>query len=321
MTRGWIPCVAWAAVVVGLVRLDAQTIAVTQIGRIPDAVDSVEIATGHAFTASAKVLTSYDLAAPQSPQKRGTHTFPEEIWSFRIDGSFIYAGVNFYGLGILDISSPGAPRLRGAFKTPGQAKVGAIFGTRAVVIDHMEGVVDVDVSNPATPVSKGSFFLDGYARDVVSKGAMAYAVDSPAGLYVFDLARSGPLEPVAAVQSGTALRMLEVTDLPDGRRVAVLVGGGALQLYDVTTGRTPTALAVLKTPGGAQRVTLQGTHAYVADAQAGLQIVDIAKPESPRIVGTYATRTAARDAAVSGDLVLVATTEEVVVLRVGPGAR
>jgi hypothetical protein len=182
-------------------------------------------------------------------------------------------------------------------------------------------VLDIDVSNPAAPASKGSFFLDGYARDIVSKGAMAYAVDSPAGLYVFDLSRPGPLEPVAAVQTGTALRMLEVTDLPDGRRVAVLVGGGALQLHDVTAGRTPKVLAVLKTPGGALRVTLQGTNAYVADAQAGLQIVDIARPESPRIVGTFATRTAARDAAVSGDLVLVATVDEVAVLRVRPGTR
>jgi hypothetical protein len=153
--------------------------------------------------------------------------------------------------------------------------------------------------------SPGSFFLDGYARDVVASGSLALAVDSPTGLYVFDLSKPGPLEPIATVQTGTALRTVDVTS-GDGPRLAVLVGGGTLQTYDITDPLKPVRLPPFKTPGGAQRIFLRGRLAYVADGQAGIHVVDLAKPEAPVILGTYKTPTAARDIAVADGLVLVA---------------
>jgi len=293
----------------------AQSMTFSRVGVIDAAVDTVEIAAGHAYTASAKVLAGYDLTNPAMPKPTGRYTFPEEIWSFRMVGRTIYAGVNFFGLGVLDVSAPATPVLRSTFKTPGQAKVGAVVGTRAVVIDHMEGLVDVDLSNPAKAVGQGSFFLDGYARDVVAAGTLAYAVDSPSGLYVFDLSRPPPLAPIAAVQTGTALRLIEVTELPNGRRLAVLVGGGLLQIYDVSSPTEPAKLSTFRTPGGAQRIALQGALAYVADGKAGVQVIDLSRPSAPQVVGAFQTAAAARDVAVSGDLLLVATADEVLVLR------
>ncbi|PYR37390.1 MAG: hypothetical protein DMF90_07050, partial [Acidobacteria bacterium] len=151
-------------------------------------------------------------------------------------GSLVYLAADFFGLGIVEVDSAGTPTLRGSVKTPGQAKNVAVIGTKALVADHMSGVDHIDVSNAAKPVTLGSFFLDGYARDVVSAGSLAYAVDAPTGLYIFDLSKSGPLEAVTTVQSASAPGSIVLADPPSapGPTLALLVGGGSLQVYDVS---------------------------------------------------------------------------------------
>jgi len=54
------------------------------------------------------------------------------------------------------------------------------------------------------------------------------------------------------------------------------------------------------TPGEAQGVAVSGTHAYVADASSGLQVIDITDPQSPKGVGSVDTAGEAQDVAVSG---------------------
>jgi hypothetical protein len=114
--------------------------------------------------------------------------------------------------------------------------------------------------------------------------------------------------------------MIEVME-HGGRVIACLVGGGALQLYDVTDPAKPVHLTNLKTPGGRPtRITLDGARAYLADGREGVQIVDLSNPSSPALVGTVKTTAPARDVAVGGGLMVVAVgmgegNEEVVVLR------
>jgi hypothetical protein len=64
--------------------------------------------------------------------------------------------------------------------------------------------------------------------------------------------------------------------------------------------------AVLDTPYGAWDLAVAGTHAYVADYQAGLQIFDIADPSHPQAVGSIDTPGNAWDVAVTGPLACVA---------------
>lgn len=172
----------------------------------------------------------------------------------------------------------------------------------------MEGLVFVDAANAAKPAAAGTYFLDGYARDVTTSGRYAYAVDSPTGFYVLDLSKPGPLEPIAAVQSGAGLRTVEVSET-----FAVLVGGGSLQPYDVTNPAAPVKAPPFRTPGGAQRVSLKGRLACVADGREGLQVVDFSAPSKPVVVGAHKIDGIARDVAASGSLVFVVVSE--------PGAR
>ena len=69
---------------------------------------------------------------------------------------------------------------------------------------------------------------------------------------------------------------------------------------------SPTLVGTYDTPGDACGVAVAGNYAYVADCDAGLQIIDISNPASPTIVGTYDTPGQAYGVAVAGNYAYVA---------------
>ena len=60
------------------------------------------------------------------------------------------------------------------------------------------------------------------------------------------------------------------------------------------------------TSGYAYGVAVSGNYAYVADHDAGLQVINVSNPANPQRVGGYATSGGAMDVAVSGNYVYVA---------------
>jgi hypothetical protein len=287
----------------------AQSQDFVQLGVIRTPVDMVDVTGNQAYIVSDRTLTVFDISNPEQPAQKGFYAFPDKIWGIKAIGSLVYVAADKFGLGILDVSTAAAPTLRGFFKTPGQSKSVAIVGSTALVADHMSGVNFIDVSNPSKPASLGDFFLEGYARAVASSGSIAVAVDAPTGLYVFDLSKPGGLEPIStqqSVQSPGSVHLSESSEA-QGRRVAVLVGSGTLQVYDLTNPATPVKAATFRTPSGRpQGVALKGALAYVADGAAGLQIVDLTTPSMPRIVGAFNTPAPARSVTVTDSVVLVA---------------
>lgn len=294
-------------------RTAGQSLEFAPAGSIPGPIDQIEVHGHRGYLSAHEVFTVVDLSNPAAPSRVGTYKFPEKIWAVRIIDRLAYVAVDFFGLGILDLTDVTKPALRGSLKMPGQAKGIALVGKIALLTDHMAGVDVVDISNAASPALLGSVFLDGYARDVASAGSFAYAVDSPTGLYVFDLSRpidpskEEPLEAVSRQQSVVDSRTIEVAPAPrkDGVHIAVMTGGPALQVYDVSSPRSPKKLATLSMPGGTRRATLVDDLVYVACGTEGLQVVDLATPSKPRIIATYKTPIPARDVAVDGSLVFV----------------
>lgn len=273
-----------------------------QIATIDGPVDLFEVDDGYAFATHHSELMVYDLSNPAAPSLVGSLQLPEEIWGFRIADDRIYIGANFHGLVIVDIADPATPRVLGVHKSLGQTKIGDVYETRVGLIDHMEGFVLIDVSDESTPTSIGSFFLDGYARDVITAGSIAYATDSPTGLYVFDLSQEGGPEPIAVLHAPSAPRTsLTLSTLQDGTTVLAGIGGGNLQLFDVSDPAAPAKTADFDTPGTAFAVSLRGNLAYVADGPAGVQIVDLTMAGAPRLLRSVATDRPARFVSATDD--------------------
>jgi len=299
----------------------AQSVTLTPVGSFTGPADLIKVNGSVAYVSAGASLTVVDISDPAAPKRVGAYTFPELIWGFTVAGNTVYVAADTYGLGILDVSNAAMPVLRGALKTPGQAKNVALFGTKALVADHVSGIDMIDVSTPAKPVLAGSFFVDGFAKDVVTAGTLAFALDQPTGLSVFDLTTSGVFEPAATLTLVNAIALraqlaVSQESSATGPRVAVVAGGGPLQVYDVSNRRAMVHASTYRTPGNPQRVTLQGTRAYVADGPAGLQVVDLSAPATPAIVGSYKTAAPARDVAIFDSLVFVVlANEEVLILR------
>jgi hypothetical protein len=313
-----------ASIMVAAVGVSAQTVTLTPVASIPGPVEMIKVDGKYAYLSAGKTLTVVDISNPANPTRTGAYTLPEMIWGFTIVGSTVYVAADLYGLGILDVSNPAAPVLRGALKTPGQAKNVAIFGTKALVADHVSGIDVIDVSVPAKPTLTGSFFVDGFAKDVVIRGPFAYALDQPTGLSIFELAKPGAFEPIATgtLPNPIPLRaQLAVSEDASkaGTRVALVLGGGPVQIFTLPSGQAPAPATTFRTPGNAQRASIHGTRGYVADGPAGLQVLDLSNPSQPTIVGSYKTAMPARDVAVTDSLVFVVVGgEEVVVLRQTP---
>ena len=283
----------------------AQEVTLEPVGEIPGPAELVRVRGDQAYVSGGHTFTIYDVSDPSNPVARGSHTFPQEIWGFRLTEDRAYVGANFFGLGILDISDPDAPVLLGQHKTLGQTKIGDVASGKVGIIDHMEGFVLIDVSDETSPAGIGSFFLDGYARDVVTAGTIAYATDSPTGLYVFDLSRPGMPEPVGVIHAPAAPRDIEVSVGTDSRPSLIVgAGGGDLQVYDVSDPTAPRKLSSFETAGRATRVSLDGAYAFVADTEAGVQVVDLSDPANPTLAGAFETPRPARDVSAGDSLVL-----------------
>ena len=283
----------------------AQGLAFEEVALLPGPADLVEASGGRAYVAADRTLTVYDLSDLSAPRRGGSYTFPEKIWGFVVRDELVYVAADFFGLGIVDVSDPETPRLLGSVKTPGQVKDVDVSGDRAVLADHMSGVDLVDISNLSEPLALGSVYLDGYSRDVATAGPLAYAVDDPSGFYVLDLADTDSWEPSIALQSADGPRMVEVTDTAAGG-LAVLLGHGTLQVYDLSPPAEPVHRATYATPGGALRVALDGPLAYVADGLQGVLVIDLTAPDAPRVAASHQPAQPVRDVAVSGDLVVLA---------------
>jgi hypothetical protein len=295
-----IGCAAFAAPV------SAQT-TFTQVAAIPGPAELVEIHGSRAYVAGHGTLRIVDITDPRAPKVLGSHTFPEKIWGLQIAEPLVYVAADFFGLGILDVSDPSAPKLRGSLKTPGQAKSVVVAGHKAAVADHMSGVDFIDTSNADKPTLLGSFYLEGYAREVALSGSFAYAVDAPFGVYAFDMTKPGALEPISSQQTAQSPGSIVVSpETPGGPKLAVLVGAGSLQIYDLSKPAEPARVTAFKTPSGRPlRAALHGSRVFVADSREGLQVVDLSNPKAPRLVGSHQTTAPARDVAVTDSHVFV----------------
>jgi hypothetical protein len=179
------------------------------------------------------------------------------------------------------------PRNTAALREANQEQAFHPIYNYAVVTDAVEGLILVDVNTLSDREPRNNFLkraltwnpggvLDG-ARHVTLGGHYAY-IAARAGLVVVDL--DDPLKP----------RLAAVVSLPDVRASALqfrylwVTDAKGLEVLDVTRLDRPRLV-----PGAtvaiadARRVYVARTYAYVAAKADGLVIVDVKRPEQPRL--------------------------------------
>jgi hypothetical protein len=159
----------------------------------------------------------------------------------------------------------------------------------AFVVDAEEGLIVVNVDTLADGEPRNNFFKrsitwnDGNvlkgARHITLGGYYAY-ITTDTGLVVLNL--NDPLKPTVAAK----------LSLDDARATALqfrylfITTAKGLQIVDVTYPEKP-ALKATYAMLDARRVYVARTYAYVAAGKSGLVIVDVEKPEAPRLYSIF----------------------------------
>ena len=250
-------------------------------------------------------LVIVDVSNPQVPAVAGSYDTPGQAYGVFASGGYAYVADGASGLVIVNVTDPAHPDQAGAYDTAGDARGVSVSGGYAYVTDGASGLQIVNVADPLHPTLVGSYDTPGQAYGVFVSGNFAYVADSP-GLLVVDVTNPG--NPLLAGSSGTIFNAERLVVSGDH---AYLAGGefGSNKFQIIALNpENPDYLrtGTCNTPGAANSLTVSGSHAYVADGASGLQIISVADPLHPTLVGSYDTPGQASGVFVSGHYAYVA---------------
>lgn len=218
-------------------------------------------------------------------------------------GSRKYAGGGT--MAIVDVSNPTHPDILGTLSKQDQVQDVLVAGNYAYYADNGCGLGIVDVSNPRNPVRVAGVANLGEAIGIALSMNYAYIAGyktdvTGEGLSTIDIA--DPLRPKLVGK----LSALDFLDVDISGNFAYVVSRRGLHVVDVTDKANPTEIAFIALDGGASRIDVVGSLAYLARAGAGLTIVDISNPMLPEVLGNLSIVNCL-DVDVEGD---IATTAE-----------
>jgi hypothetical protein len=246
-------------------------------------------------------------ASPQALTKVGAYRMTNMAANVAAAGGYVYLPQS-NGLQVLDASNPAAPALLTTL--PGYFGDVAVAGRTLYAqqyVDGQTGVTLLDVSTPAAPAVLGFVAVPGVKALALGPGLVYALCDgtgqnaeyTPPGVRVVSVAvPSAPVVlsylPLPAVEYG-AYRIAA-----SGSRVYVAHGQGGVRIIDVSEPASPREVGTLAL-GWVHGVAVAGSYLYVTEhgyycesaedycgpVSGNLHIVDVARPECPRVVKTF----------------------------------
>lgn len=296
-------------------------------------------------------LQIVDVEDPTTPVLVGSLATGGNAQDVAVHGGIAYLADYSEGLQIIDVSDPTIPTLLNNYN-PGNIVVDVwVDFPIAYIANWLQDLTIIDVSDPLNPVHLSQTPTDGIVNGVEAHGDRLHVSDRGAGVKVFDV--SDPSAPVlvggvnpvndaesatadgefAAVPSrGTGTHLVRTShasrlvergsyyapgtsadvDVQGGR--AYLAHSDALRILDISS---PGSISELGSwTGLAYGVELDGRYACVSSYGDGINILDIADPALPVLVGNYNTPGFATSSTLDGDVLYVADFSSVQILDV-----
>lgn len=231
-------------------------------------------------------LLIFDIGNPAAPRLRGQHNTPGHALDVQVVGTRAYIA-DFFSLRIVDVSNPAAPTLLGSYPTEAY-DLAIVNNVAYIATGFsFSPLLTLDVSNPANPTVLNTSSIPSLrgALGVFVANKRAYLAAGDDGLFVLDVSK--PQQPPQVLgQIGLLGRLKDV--FVDGNLAYAVNYDGTLHIIDVSSSRTPRLVTSYDTPGNSWDVRVVDQRAYVADGIAGLQILNVKNRRRPIKLGSYA---------------------------------
>jgi hypothetical protein len=235
-----------------------------------------------------------------------------------IQGNYLYTTMEGNGMAITDITTPTAPTVDSLFNADGIESSVRVNDNLSYVGYNAEGLRIVDVTDSGKPVHNTLWTYTASGCSSISldtDNSALYITNDQAGLEKLDIADKTamqsvvfydtPADAVAVELSGEYAVILDnnagTAPESEGMRIVLISPfNEAVQLY---------LKGFCATPGKAGDVSISGDMAFVADGDAGLQVIDMTDKTAPMIIGSCDTPGFASGVFVSGSYVFIADGE------------
>lgn len=202
------------------------------------------------------------------------------------------------GLQIINVSNPPNPQNLGFFSTSYPVNAMNIKGTTAYLIDSEGFFYTVNISNPTSPSSLGGF-VNGASEctslAINSAGTLAYASTSYYGGYnsAFSIFNITDPTNVNTLQSyytlSTPYTPPFIFNKIATRGNLIYLAGSSLLIFDISNVTNPAMIGSYDAKTIIYDIKINGSLAYLANSESGLQIVDISDPKYPKYAGSHYT--------------------------------
>jgi hypothetical protein len=246
---------------------------------------SVTIAGNYAFVTEPVLQTFYviDISDPTRPVfVAGPLNMPDFPWDTSVQGDFAYVACSYAGIAVVDIRDVKDPQVVEVANTPGVAYSVATDPNHAYVADGGSGFTVLKITDPYHVTVVGNLDTP-ETRDVKLSGSYAIVSDISDGVLSIDI--SVPELPRLA---GSQRVGYQADGLAVAGSLALVADGYALMVIDLAVRPEPVPPVGGIDEGlvNVRGVDVRGTYAYVALNYGGIQVVDVADPTTPTIVGT-----------------------------------
>jgi len=244
-------------------------------------------------------LAIFDITAPANPTLLSQHTTGGMTEDVAVSGHYAYLATGSAGLEVLDWSDPTAPQTVGRYSS-GLVQAVALTGSIVWIITEANGLEGLDVSDPTNPQRRSVLPTGISAQHLVIEGTRAYA-SAGYGWEIFDLSDPDTPQHIAGYNTEQLITSIAVSDS------SAFLTSDALHVFDISDPANALPLGrYSEGEGWGSQVGVDGPLAYLADARAGLQVIDVsAGPDLPQR-GHHAPSSNALGLALAGDHVYVA---------------
>ncbi|HPF71382.1 MAG TPA: FlgD immunoglobulin-like domain containing protein [Candidatus Krumholzibacteria bacterium] len=240
-------------------------------------------------------IASLDMTDPVAPVPVAQIDLPVfETYRIALAGDVAvlsYSNWTSFGLVFVDIADPADPQFLYDYEAP----TGWIYGLAArdtllfAALPNPGALQVIDIADPMAPVVLGQVQLGYGAAELTLDGDRAYVVGDN-DVFIVDV-----MDPAAPALLGNLPIQVQDgrTTLP--RNIAVsgplaFVGtsvgaAGGLQVFDVTDPAAAAWTGATLLAGAGASLQVDGSIAYVATAQHGLAVIDVADPRAPQVIG------------------------------------